>query len=223
MCSSLKGHLRSRFIVLSDDRDPPLHQHMASEAALMKVANPTSVASDSKLDLSQMSRRWLHEHRSISQLNKIKLPLRCLLIQMLVSSESVPLLVLIHRHRLNKSRAAEVDAFPLGSGLFRLGPPPIVRPRGAKFGLQVNLRLGTLPSPITNPCPTLMQSRLRTLTMRICGTESWQIQLMPTIEASPLETLKLWRQLAQIQTLHETARPLHDGRNNLPSEITWSV
>ena len=185
MCSSLKGHLRSRFIVLSDDRDPPLHQHMASEAALMKVANPTSVASDSKLDLSQMSRRWLHEHRSISQLNKIKLPLRCLLIQMLVSSESVPLLVLIHRHRLNKSRAAEVDAFPLGSGLFRLGPPPIVRPRGAKFGLQVNLRLGILPSPITNPCPTLMQSKLRTLISTWTGlrgqtwTQVLEIQQIP--------------------------------------------
>ena len=182
MCSSLKGHLRSRFIVLSDDRDPPLHQHMASEAALMKVANPTSVASDSKLDLSQMSRRWLHEHRSISQLNKIKLPLRCLLIQMLVSSESVPLLVLIHQHRLNKSRAAEVDAFPLGSGLFKLGPPPT---RGAKFGLQVNLRLGILPSPITNPCPTLMQSKLRTLISTWTGlrgqtwTQVLEIQQIP--------------------------------------------
>ena len=187
MCSSLKGHLRSRFIVLSDDRDPPLHQHMASEAALMKVANPTSVASDSKLDLSQMSRRWLHEHRSISQLNKIKLPLRCLLIQMLVSSESVPLLVLIHRHRLNKSRAAEVDAFPLGSGLFRLGPPPIVRPRGAKFGLQVNLRLGILPSPITNPCPTLMQSRLRTLIL------TWtDLQGQTWMQALEIQHIPLW-------------------------------
>ena len=40
MCTSLKGVLRSRFLVLSDDRDPPpLRQPVANEVTLIQWVN----------------------------------------------------------------------------------------------------------------------------------------------------------------------------------------